>query len=127
MYDSSNGEDEAESERTADCEEIAHKFINYLHAHSACPAVEAFGIGEENSAIELEMSDEELLSSSLHCYLKTRADDEDGPTRIAASPVPLAELRATKDYAEILDCHSGWTEENEAMGRVPGRFNNMGD
>jgi hypothetical protein len=108
-------------------EEIVQKSFNYLHAHSACPAMEAFAIDEENPALELEMNDREFFESPLHCYLKGRVDDGDGTTHVVASPVTLAELRATTDYADIMDWHSDWTEENEAMGRVPGRFNNMGD
>jgi hypothetical protein len=31
------------------------KSFNYLHAHSACPAIEAFAIDEENPALEQEV------------------------------------------------------------------------
>jgi hypothetical protein len=59
-------------------EEIVQKFFNYLHAHSACPAIEAFAIDEENPVLELEMNDREFFESPLHCYLKGRVDDGDG-------------------------------------------------
>jgi hypothetical protein len=52
-------------------EEIVQKFFNYLHAHSACPAIEAFAIDEENLAIELEMNDREF--SSPRCIAISRA------------------------------------------------------
>jgi hypothetical protein len=46
-----------------------------------------------------------------------------GETKTVALHISSYELRATTDYADVLDMHTGWDRESKWMSRMPGRLN----
>jgi hypothetical protein len=59
----------------------------------------------------------------IYCFLRGEMRGDGGETKTVALHISSYELRATTDYADVLDMHTGWDRESKWMSRMPGRLN----